>query len=206
MMTKLKIKIRSYFIDKMVNLYFEIKTKYETKELQKLKRNFKFIGKNIEIPTPYFIKNPQYISIGNNFLALHNLRIEAWDSYYSQTFAPKIIIGENVIFQSDCHIGCIDSVIIEDNVLLASRVYISDHIHGSLNFDDLKTPPRLRNLSTKGPVLIKENTWIGEGVSIMPNVTIGKNCVIGANSVVTKNIPDNSIAVGIPIRIIKTGK
>ncbi len=149
------------------------------------------------------IKNPHYISIGNNFLALHNLRLEAWDSYGEQRFKPEIIIGNNVIFQSDCHIGSINSIIIEDNVLLASRVYISDHYHGDLNFKDLDTPPRLRDLSSKGPVLIRRNTWIGEGVSIMPNVTIGCNCIVGANSVVTKDVPDNAIVAGAPAQIIK---
>ncbi|MFK2395474.1 DapH/DapD/GlmU-related protein [Bacteroides fragilis] len=51
--------------------------------------------------------------------------------------------------------------------------------------------------------MIKKNAWLGEGVAVMPGVTIGENSVIGANAVVTKDIPDNSIAVGIPAKVIK---
>lgn len=45
---------------------------------------------------------------------------------------------------------------------------------------------------------------IGTGVIIMPGVTIGNNCVIGCGAVVTKDIPDNSVAVGVPARVVKT--
>lgn len=53
------------------------------------------------------------------------------------------------------------------------------------------------------PVTIGDNCWIGGSVTILPGVTIGNNCTIGAGSVVTRNIPDNSIAVGNPARVIK---
>ena len=53
------------------------------------------------------------------------------------------------------------------------------------------------------PVVIEDNCWIGGGVIILPGVTIGKGSVIGAGSVVTKNIPENSVAVGNPCRVIR---
>ena len=59
-----------------------------------------------------------------------------------------------------------------------------------------------RSLSSKS-VIIKDNVWLGEHVSVLPGVTIGENSIIGANSVVTKSIPANSIAVGIPAKVIK---
>lgn len=52
-------------------------------------------------------------------------------------------------------------------------------------------------------MVIRRDTWIGTNVSIIGNVNIGKHCVIGANSVVTHNIPDYSVAVGCPARVIK---
>ena len=55
-----------------------------------------------------------------------------------------------------------------------------------------------------GRIIIDENCFIGSGTIIMPNVHIGKNCVIGAGSIVTKDIPDNSVAVGSPARVVKT--
>lgn len=57
-------------------------------------------------------------------------------------------------------------------------------------------------LKVKAEVQIGDGSWIGENVSIIGEI-VGKNCVIGANSVVTKDIPDFSVAVGIPAKIIK---
>lgn len=55
-----------------------------------------------------------------------------------------------------------------------------------------------------GPVTIGNNVFVGVGTIILPNVTIGDNCVIGAGAVVTRDIPPNSVAVGVPARVIKT--
>ena len=53
------------------------------------------------------------------------------------------------------------------------------------------------------PVTIEDGVWIGGGVILLPGVTIGKNSVIGAGSVVTRSIPENSVAVGNPCRVIR---
>ncbi|MDP1842845.1 MAG: acyltransferase [Sediminibacterium sp.] len=165
---------------------------------------FKKIGNDVYFPNNRIVKNPQYISIGNCFFALQNLRLEAWDKYGSIEYAPEIIIGNNVCFNTDVHIGAINKVFIGDNVLIASRVYISDHSHGEITAEAIKLPPSKRALFSKGPVIIENNVWIGEGVSILPDVIIGVNSIIGANSVVTRSIPPNSVVVGNPARVIKT--
>lgn len=87
---------------------------------------------------------------------------------------------------------------------MASRIYISDHSHGNVSIEDLEHVPAMRPLYSKGPVIIEDNVWIGEGVCILPGVTIGENCIIGANSVVNKSFPKNSVIAGIPARLIKT--
>ena len=55
-----------------------------------------------------------------------------------------------------------------------------------------------------GKITVGDNVHIGIETVIMPGVTIGNNCIIGAGAVVTRDIPDNSIAVGVPVRVIKT--
>ena len=87
--------------------------------------------------------------------------------------------------------------------MIASKVFITDHMHGEFCVNSLKFPPSSRKLFSKGPVFIEDNVWIGENVVILPGVTIGKNSIIGANAVVTKSIPENTIAAGNPAVIIK---
>jgi len=55
-----------------------------------------------------------------------------------------------------------------------------------------------------GPIVIKRGSWIGQNVIVSPGVTVGEMSIIGANSVVTHDVPDFSIAVGTPARVVKT--
>ena len=122
----------------------------------------------------------KYIAIGDNFVALSGLWISAYDNYEGMQYNPQITIGNNVSLNFNCHIGCINKVSIGDNVLIASKVYITDHFHGEI--ENTLVMPTKRPLVSKGPVIIEENVWIGESVVILPNITIGKNSIIGANS------------------------
>lgn len=170
---------------------------------EELYGGLKFRGKECNLPMQATVKNPQYISIGKHFSALYNLRLEAWDKYGEQTFTPELIIGDYASMGTDVHIGCINKVIIGNYVLLGSRIYISDHSHGDASAEAFNLPPIKRPLVSKGPVIIEDNVWIGEGACIMPNVRIGKNAVVGANAVVTKDVPANAIVAGVPAKIIK---
>ncbi|MBQ4055965.1 MAG: hypothetical protein IJD32_02545 [Bacteroidaceae bacterium] len=67
-------------------------------------------------------------------------------------------------------------------------------------------PPRLRNVTSKGTIVIKDNVWIGDKATILPNVTIGEGAVIAANSVITKDVPPYSVAAGNPAIIIKINR
>lgn len=146
----------------------------------------------------------RHITIGDNVRILNRARIEVRDHYLGQGFTPTLNIGNNVVINDDCHIGVFNRVEIHNDVLIASKVYISDHSHGETNHTDMQLPPRLRPIISKGPVIIEKNVWLGEGVCILPNVRIGRNSVVGANAVVTKDIPPYSIAAGMPARVIRT--
>lgn len=165
--------------------------------------SLKFCGKNFNVSYNTNLKGLKYMVIGNNFNALSGLRIECWDNYMGMEFYPNLLIGDNVIMNYNVHIGCINKIQIGNNVLFASNIFITDHFHGDTKNVNFEIPPVERDLFSKGPVIIEDNVWIGENVSIMPNVTIGKGCIIGANSLVTKSFPANSIIGGVPAKIIK---
>jgi acetyltransferase-like isoleucine patch superfamily enzyme len=164
---------------------------------------FKKVGNNLFIAYPISLHGEKHITIGDNFGCDQRLRLDAYDTFLGYKFNPEIIIGNNVSIQKDCHIGAINKIVLGNNVLLASKVYISDHSHGEINIEALKLPPAQRKLYSKGPVIIEDNVWLGEGVVVLPNVTIGENTIVGANSVVTKSFPKNSVIAGNPARLLR---
>jgi acetyltransferase-like isoleucine patch superfamily enzyme len=109
-------------------------------------------------------------------------------------------MGDNV------HIVAHEAVVIGDNCLIASKVFISDTSHGGYSgvtgHTSPTVPPALRPMYTRA-VTIGNNVWIGENVSILLGVTIADGCIIGANAVVTNDVPRDCIALGVPARTVK---
>ena len=166
---------------------------------------FKSVGQKTSCGRGLFVHSGQYIEIGNCFNGGDNLCMECWDSYRNNTkqYKPQLIIGNNVTFTSDTQISCFDKVVIGDNCLFGRYVYISDNTHGKSDYSDLDIPPIERELSSKGPVIIGKNVWVGRCSTILSGVTIGDNAIIGANSVVNKDVPANAVVAGVPARVIK---
>lgn len=152
---------------------------------------------------PFRIRGKQFIKIDDGLTTGFNCRIDAFN--HNNFNRPLIKIGKNLEMNDDVHIAAVDSVVIGDNVLIASKVYISDHNHGSYKGeiqDSPLTTPNSRKIYT-APVVIEKNVWLGEFVCILQGVTIGEGSIIGAMSVVSKNIPPYCIAVGSPAKVIK---
>ena len=84
-------------------------------------------------------------------------------------------------------------------VMLAQNIVVSGLNHG---YEDVSMPPRVQKVVTK-QITINDNVWIGANCVVTAGVTIGKHAVIGAGSVITKDIPEYSVAVGNPARVIK---
>lgn len=156
------------------------------------------------VRVPFYIRGSKHISWGENFTSGVNLRVDA-DPINLIVSKCVLEIGNNVQVNDYVHIGAVSKVVIGNNVLIASKVYISDHNHGFYSGISQSSPdmvPENRPIQAL-PVFIEDNVWLGEQVSVLPGVTIGKGSIIGANSVVSKSIPSNCIAVGIPARVIK---
>lgn len=153
------------------------------------------------IRIPARIRGRKAIQFGKGFTTGYSCRIEINGCLECK----KLIIGDNCVIGDYAHIVANQSVTIGNNVLMASRVFISDSNHGKYTGSSQSIPdeaPNMRPIECEN-VVIGNNVWLGENVSIMPGVHIGNGCIIGANSVVTNSIPDNSIAVGCPASVIK---
>lgn len=111
----------------------------------------------------------------------------------------KLEFGNNVSIGLFAHIIATRSITVEDGVLIAQGVYISDNLHG---YEDIHTYPLLQPLVQKNDVVIGEGSWLGERVSVI-GAKIGKHCVIGTGALVLSDIPDYCVAVGTPAYIIK---
>lgn len=186
---------------KLVYIVRKIHTMWHS---QIIKRALSGTGHNFFIMSPCNLHGGRYITVGDNFDCMGRLRLEAYDCHNGVRFEPKIIIGDNVGINFDCHIACINKIQIGNGVLIASKVFITDHFHGEITYGGISLPPAHRKLFSRGPVIIQDNVWVGEGVVIMPGVTIGRNSIIGANAVVTRDVPDNVVVGGNPARIIKS--
>lgn len=140
------------------------------------------------------VKAAHYIDWGRHV----RIRKHAWFSLRPEC---KVSIGDNTrIGRHFIIAGVGNSIVIEEDVLMSERVFIAECNH---DFQDVTRPVAECGVASKGPVRIGAGSWLGIGVCVLPGVTIGKHCVIGANAVVATEIPDYSMAVGNPARVIK---
>ena len=111
----------------------------------------------------------------------------------------KLSVGARTVFGHHCTLGVLESVEIGEDCLIADLVDIRDHDH---NFERLDIPI-IRQGASFAPVKIGNGVWIGAKATLVKGVTIGDNAIIGANAVVTKDIPANAIAVGVPAKVAR---
>jgi acetyltransferase-like isoleucine patch superfamily enzyme len=112
----------------------------------------------------------------------------------------SLTIGDQTHIQPRCQFSAYKgSIVIGRRVEIAPACAFYSYDHGISHGLSVKDQP----ISTKGGIVLKDDVWLGYGVIVLDGVCIGKDAVIGAGSVVTRDIPENVIAVGNPAKIIK---
>ena len=158
---------------------------------------FKCFGKKSRIVAPLRLNGKKYIEIGNHVLVQYKTWLACLP--LTGTENPKLIIEDNATIGNFNHIYATQKIVIEAHVLTADKVYITDNLH---SYENVEMPVVKQPIKQISEVVIGEGSWLGENVCVI-GAKIGKHCVIGANAVVTKDIPDYSVVVGIPAKIIK---
>lgn len=190
-------KIKLYIIKKIANNFQHIRIIIYRNLSEKLKT----IGKP-EIKQPSLFLGEGTIEFGTNV----NIGYYPSPYFYSgnahfevRTKESKIVIGNNVYFNNNFVVIAEESISIGNNVLIGTNVELYDSDFHNID-------PQLRfgcKTHHVAPIRIEDNVWLGSNVKILKGVTIGENSVISNGAVVTKNIPANVVAGGIPARIIK---
>lgn len=151
-------------------------------------------GFRSRLSSPALLTNSSRVRIGKGVSIRKGSRIEVVGE------AGTIEIGDGTSIQFDFHCGAANQVVIGKDVLIAGRVYISDHDHV---FDHLELPPRLCRELVSSPVIIEDGVWLGEGCVVLKGVRIGRRSVVGANAVVTRSVPDGCVVCGVPAKIVR---
>ena len=158
------------------------------------KSSFSAFGFRSTLLFPFKVNGAKYITIGKKV----HINEQAW-LLSQQIDEHKIEIGDDTYIGRNAHIVSVRDVKIGSSVLIADKVYISDNLH---DYQDIEAPIKSQTIVFKKSVYVGDHSWLGENVCII-GASVGKHSVVGANSVVTSDIPDYSIAVGTPAKVIK---
>ncbi len=122
-------------------------------------------------------------------------------------YGINVTYGKNFYMNFDCTLLDVAPITIGDNVMFGPRVVVATPMHPLVAEErmmkDYGDGLMVHDLEYAKPITIGNNVWIASHVTICGGVTIGDNVVIGAGSVVTKDIPSNVLAVGVPCKVVR---
>ena len=165
-------------------------------------RRFRMMGKGSAISfPPGAIFGERWISIGAGTLVGPNVALSVGmpGEPIDPDLPPVVVIGERCNIGRGSSIVARCGVVIDDFVTTGPNVYITDHNH---TYDHIDIPIT-RQWPAESPVRIKRGSWLGAGVTVLPGTTIGENVVVGAGSVVRGEIPDHTVIVGSPAKVVR---
>ena len=155
-------------------------------------KKFKRLGKNVIFEKGVKVFHPENIEIGDNVYVGHGAYLKA---YYKN----KLVIGSNVWIGQETFLHAGGGMVIKDGVGIGPYVKILTLNH----IEEDKDKPVLYSPQEYKRVVVGYGADIGIGSVILPGVKIGKNSIIGAGAVVTKDVPDYSVAIGVPAKVIR---
>lgn len=173
-----------------------MRNKYSISEF--LKTVYSLVMTKVCIFQARLIRRPIYIRGRKSLIGCKNLTTGRFCRFDLEGRRKTLYIGDNCEIGDSTHIVAYNSVEIGDNVLVASKCFISDTNHGNYSGDNQDSPetvPNKRNLIL-GKTKIGNRVWIGENVVILSGANIGDGCIIGANAIVNKSIPKGCVVVG----------
>ncbi len=149
---------------------------------------------------PNTLMNVEYIRIGSGTMIGPDVALSAGMVPGQRCITnPVVSIGDRCLIGRGSGIVGHLSIEIGDDVWTGHHIYITDQNHA---YDDPDLPIS-KQMQPERAVVIGDGSWIGHGAVILPGTRIGRHAVIGANSVVSGEIPDHSVAVGAPARVIR---
>lgn len=161
-------------------------------------RRFHALGSRSVVGRCRLVRNPRSVTIGH-----HTTLSDGWCLVdLKPTEAgdwPKIRIGSYCTILHDFQCNASVSVEIQDYVLIAPRVFITDSDH---IVDEAGERTTLCNEFRSAPVVIEHDCWLGVNCVILKGVRVGHHSIVGANAVVTRDVPPGSIVAGVPARVV----
>lgn len=149
---------------------------------------------------PEGLINPESITLGSNtMIGPHCVLSAGWGPDQPGLPTDMLMIGDRCLLGKGSSIVCHFQVHIGHDVWTGHNIYITDMNHG---YADPDRPISVQHQEPRA-VTIGDGSWIGHGSVILPGANIGKHVVVGAGSVVTGDLPDYSVAVGAPARVVK---
>jgi acetyltransferase-like isoleucine patch superfamily enzyme len=171
------------------------------------------IGKGVSL------RNPQYITVGRNFVAEDYCEIQGLSTgglhfgdrvtigrfamirpsgYYGRDLGAGLRVGSRSNIGVNCYIGCSGSIEIGENVMMSPGVSLFAENH---NFARTDIPMKDQGV-TRGAIVIEDDCWIASGSTILAGVRVGRGAIVAASAVVTEDVPPYAIVGGVPAKVI----
>lgn len=157
-------------------------------------RSAEAIGPRVRLWGRPFVKNEGRLLIGDR------VRLASTISMLELSIGASglLEIGDRVLINHGCSIGATQLVRIAERCNIGSQSILIDNAFHELD------PDRRDEQPAPAPVILEANVWLAARVIVLPGVTIGRNSVVGAGSVVTRDIPPDVLAAGIPAKVIRS--